>query len=265
MAGPEAENFALVTLSKRGLILARKLSRDLGGQIFAHQDVGPGQGVIFFERIMDLTADIFSRFRGIVYIAPSGVAARCIARCIEHKGRDPAVVVVDIGGRWAISLLSGHEGGANALALKTANSLGCEPVITTTSQALKDIIVGLGCRRGTAAGDIVQAINLALNKAGVSLDMVRLLATADIKKGEAGLISAAEKLGLSLYFLSSARIRNMPLGLKESEFVKNMVGLPGVAEPCALLAGKNARLILGKTVCKGVTIALARESFLWLE
>ncbi len=47
------------------------------------------------------------------------------------------MVVVDVGARWAISLLSGHEGGANDLAVAVGNILAAEPVISTTSEALK--------------------------------------------------------------------------------------------------------------------------------
>ena len=51
------------------------------------------------------------KYDGLVYIAPCGVVVRAIAPFLEHKTKDPAVVVVDVGGRWAVSLLSGHEGG----------------------------------------------------------------------------------------------------------------------------------------------------------
>ena len=57
-----------------------------------------------------------------------------------------------------ISLVSGHEGGANDLALRLANLIGAEPVISTSSEALKRIIVGVGCRRGTCAEWIMAAI-----------------------------------------------------------------------------------------------------------
>ncbi len=260
-----SDKAALVTLSKMGLALARKLSREMGGDIFAHRDAGREQGVESFERIIDLTRIIFERFRNIVYILPTGVAVRAIAPCMEHKACDPAVVVVDVGGRWAVSLLSGHEGGANDLALRVANIIGCEPVITTSTQAEKDIIVGVGCRKGANTEDIILAISSALKKAGVSLDRVRLLASADIKKNEAGLVMAAQKLGLPLIFIASDIIINTSLGISRSGFVMDRAGLPGVAEPCALLAGRNTRLILGKTICKSVTTAVARENFLWWE
>jgi len=253
---------ALVTLSQKGVRIARKLSGETEAIIFVHRDAGQEQRTESFDRITRLTGELFRKFKNIVYITPAGVAVRAIAPYIEHKNRDPAVVVVDVGARWAISLLSGHEGGANELALKVANILGCEPVITTSTQADKDLIAGLGCRKGTQARDLIFALNFALEKTGVSLSRVRLLASADIKKNEAGLILAARELDIPLYFVPSANIINMPLRLCGSDFVLERTGLPAVAEPCALLAGRNTRLILEKTICKSVTIALARENFL---
>ena len=86
---------------------------------------------------MDLTEQIFASYTGLVYIAPTGVVVRAIAPLLRHKTTDPAVVVVDVGGRWAVSLLSGHEGGANELAVTVANILGAEPVVSTTTEAVK--------------------------------------------------------------------------------------------------------------------------------
>jgi hypothetical protein len=55
-------------------------------------------------------ASIFSDYRRLVYVMPCGVVVRAIAAHVNDKHTDPAVVVTDIGGRWAMSLLSGHEG-----------------------------------------------------------------------------------------------------------------------------------------------------------
>jgi cobalt-precorrin 5A hydrolase len=169
------------------------------------------------------------------------------------------VVVVDAGGRFAVSLLSGHEGGANALALEIANILGAEPVISTTTEALKNVIVGVGCRRGAKAEAIMEAVKEALDKAGAKLEEVRMLASADIKMNEQGLIAAAHNLGLSLRFISSEEIATTTREFGRSKFVEDKVHLPAVAEPSALLAGRRTQLILPRTIFHGVTVAIARE------
>jgi cobalt-precorrin 5A hydrolase len=218
-----------------------------------------------FTRIADLTASLFPVCRGIVYAAPCGVVIRAIAPLVKSKYEDPAVVVIDVGGRWAISLLSGHEGGANDLALRVANLTGAEPVVTTTTEALKSVIVGIGCRRGTKAELIVAAIREALAEAGVSLEEVRFLASAEIKADEAGLLAAAEALSVPIRFIAAEEIRASLREFSHSDFVAKKVNLPAVAEPAALLAGRRTRFICRKKTYSGITIALVREGFPWSE
>ena len=218
-----------------------------------------------FARIADLTASLFPVCKGLVYAAPCGVVVRAVAPLIRNKYEDPAVVVLDAGGRWAVSLLSGHEGGANALAIRVANILGAEPVITTTTEALKSVIVGIGCRRGTPTERIVAAVQSALADAGITLDEVRFLASADVKADEAGLLAAAEVLGVPIRFIAAAEIRTSSREFAHSEFVEEKVNLPAVAEPGALLAGRRTQFICRKKKISGITIALAREGFSWSE
>ncbi len=58
---------------------------------------------------------------------------RAVAPWIKSKAEDPAVLVVDEGGRYCIPLLSGHLGGANALACASGTTLSMEPVLTTAT------------------------------------------------------------------------------------------------------------------------------------
>ncbi|MBM3892018.1 MAG: cobalamin biosynthesis protein CbiG, partial [Verrucomicrobia bacterium] len=231
-------------------------------RLYAHASVNGRFKAERFDSICELGAKIFTRYGGLVCICPCGAVVRAIAPLIEHKTTDPAVVVVDVGARYAISLLSGHEGGANALALRVANILGAEPVVTTTTEAVKDLIVGIGCRRGTPAEAIVAAVRGALRRAGARLDRVRLLASADIKSHEPGLLKAAEELGLGVRFIPSDEIRSTSKKFRRLKFVAAKVQLPAVAEPSALLAGRRTQLLLPKTIIRGVTVAVARENCL---
>lgn len=75
----------------------------------------------------------FETAEGLIYVGAAGIAVRAIAPYVRGKAKDPAVVVVDETGRFAISLLSGHLGGANALAEQVATLCGATPVITTAT------------------------------------------------------------------------------------------------------------------------------------
>lgn len=70
---------------------------------------------------------------GFVLFAATGAAVRIVAPLLNDKQRDPAVVTVDEGGRFVVSLIGGHAGGANDLARSVAVTLGAEPVVTTAT------------------------------------------------------------------------------------------------------------------------------------
>jgi len=257
---------AIITLSPQGAVLAHALAGRLGNcSVYLHSAVRGWPDVTRFSRIADLTKKLFGQCHNLVYIAPTGLVVRAIAPCIKHKLSDPAVVVVDAGGRWAVSLLSGHEGGANDLAVAVANILDAEPVVTTTTEAVKTVIVGVGCRRGASADQIIDAVRGALTKAGVALEQVRLLASADLKSDEAGLLEASRLLNVPVKFVSSDEIRRTRRAFSRSTFVQSKVNLPAVAEPSALLAGRRTRLLLPKQKYTNVTVALAVENCMWSE
>lgn len=79
------------------------------------------------------TCTMFREDRDMVFIGAAGIAVRAAAPYIKDKMKDPALVVVDEGGRFSIPLLSGHVGGANQLAVRIAEAIGAQPVITTAT------------------------------------------------------------------------------------------------------------------------------------
>ena len=99
-----------------------------------------------FGRLSEAVAPVFGHYRGHIFIMSAGIVVRTIAPLIRHKSVDPAVVVIDDNGRHAVSLLSGHIGGANALAAAVAEIIGATPVITTATDVNQlpaiDVIAG---------------------------------------------------------------------------------------------------------------------------
>lgn len=77
--------------------------------------------------------NIFPCYENIIMIMACGIAVRSIVPYLESKLTDPAIVVLDEMGKNVISLLSGHMGGANELAIKVAKVTGGNPIITTAS------------------------------------------------------------------------------------------------------------------------------------
>lgn len=245
---------AVVAISKEGRRIAKTLSSGFSGGLKLYF---PAQG-----RLKDLVAEIFDkdRFEGFIFIMASGIVVRIIAACLKDKHSDPAVVVVDEGRNFSISLISGHEGGANKLAVEVANILSCEPVITTASETKKKLVIGVGCRRGIKKEEVIKAIGYAVRKVKSSIDNLRYIATIDLKRNEKGLKSACLELGVPLRIISSGLIKNFDGQYQRSPFVKEKIGVEGVSEPCALIAAKKSKLLLPKTKLGRVTIAVAGEN-----
>lgn len=85
------------------------------------------------ESLDTWTAKNFACSDALIFVGAAGIAVRAIAPQVKQKTEDPAVVVVDELGRYAISLLSGHLGGANLLARAVAGVIRAEAVITTAT------------------------------------------------------------------------------------------------------------------------------------
>ncbi|HIB1947862.1 TPA: cobalt-precorrin 5A hydrolase [Enterococcus faecalis] len=76
---------------------------------------------------------VFNTFDSMICIMATGIVVRHLASLIDDKRHDPAVVVMDEKANFSISLLSGHIGGGNDLAIQVANLMGAQPVITTAT------------------------------------------------------------------------------------------------------------------------------------
>lgn len=126
---------AVWSLTERGARLARSVVAKMPD---ATAFVPAGLKTVFSEAATFDTFTVsvrrrFADYAGHVFIMAAGIVVRTIAPVIEDKTKDPAVVVMDERGRHAISLLSGHIGGANALAGQVAEVVGATPVITTAT------------------------------------------------------------------------------------------------------------------------------------
>ena len=115
--------------------------------------------------------------------------------------------------------------------------------------------IGVGCRKGIRAAEVVEAIHAALAETGIAEKDVLIYATTTKKFHEAGLTEAVRLLSGNLIFLDDDTI-NAQTGLGPSRATK--IGLSGVAEPCALAAAKRKELVMGKKIYGRVTVAIAR-------
>jgi cobalt-precorrin 5A hydrolase len=211
------------------------------------------------EANRDAFASRYATSRQWVLVMTTGIAVRYLKGLIKDKSTDPGVVVIDEGCRFAVSLLGGHEGGANFLAYRVANLTGAVPVVTTATEVLKPLVVGLGCRKGIPAEQIDAAVRRALLQVSRAQTEIREIATIDLKGEECGIVEWCEQAGLPLRVFPRALIRARPWVTNASTWVQEKIGVAGVCEPCALLATFHGRLILPKTITNGVAVAIVEE------
>ena len=344
---------ATISVSENGLSLAMTLAEKMCGEhevkSFCFWKYCNNSAVEPFTNGTELVAKIFGEFDALVFFCACGIAVRTIAPHIRSKLTDPAVVVVDDGGQFAIPILSGHIGGANALAKQIAEKIGAVPVITTATDVhgkfspdlfakandlilddlnvakeiaaavlrgesiavvsafdminipkeifreeicrfgifinqkpeksaehfppvtlevlAKNIVLGIGCKRGVTADVIERQVNKAFELTGYDLRQVVEIATIDIKRDEEGLLEFAERRGLPIRFLTAAELMSVPAevhGIKGSDFVMKTTGADNVCERAALFSsGEGGRLLIPKCCLDensdGVTVAAAAK------
>jgi cobalt-precorrin 5A hydrolase/precorrin-3B C17-methyltransferase len=133
----QARKTAIIAVTSHGARLARVVATQLEeADIFLParlQDEKENNAIYYRPPLSSLVLNLFSSYGKLVFFCALGAVVRMIAPLLRGKADDPAVVVVDERGWNVISLLSGHAGGANRLAIQVAEVLGANPVITTAS------------------------------------------------------------------------------------------------------------------------------------
>ena len=122
----------ILVVSASSLSLARKIRDEYPGKtvIYCREADNDIEPVTSFK---ELTGNLFDKSETIVFIGAMGICVRSIAPYIKSKYTDPAVICLDSTGKYVVSVLSGHIGGANELTHELARILDAEAVVTTQS------------------------------------------------------------------------------------------------------------------------------------
>ncbi len=240
------------TVREEAGAIARHLAAELPGQDRRHVSGDAGSNSETFSRI-------FGNHSQWVLVMATGIAVRYLNGKLTHKSEDPGVVVLDDACRFSISLVGGHEGGANELAYRVAEITSAVPVVTTATEAIKPLVLGVGCRKAIQCDRLDGAIRDALAGVQHSLSDVRELVTVDVKGREPGLREWCEAYGIPLRTFTRQQINERHWTGHPSEWVWENLGVPAVSEPCALLAAHRGSLILRKEIKDGVTVSILKD------
>lgn len=361
-AAPErAPTMAIVSLTRGGTATGQRLLAALEDAVlyaparFLDEANGTGRVRGYETSVRQVLQSAFRAHTALVAIMASGIVVRDLAPLLRSKHADPGVVVLDEAGRHAVSLLSGHQGGANRLARRIADCLGGTAVITTASdvqdlpaldllgeaegwrleraeamtavsaalvngdsvgvvqeaggeqwwaeplppnlmrysslRTLQEarpaaailitphhvppallaavpatviyrpacLVVGVGCKRDTPAEQVLGAIRMTLAEAGLAEGSVELLVSVEDKAEEAGLLAAARALARPVRFYNREALAAAGPLPNPSPYVQKVLGIPGVAEPAAMLAAGAKKLLVQKRKFANVTVAVAQK------
>lgn len=328
---------SVISLTEKGRKISVKIARNLVEHeicrycFYKHTD----EKAEIFTRLSELAERLFTDSDAVVFVCACGIAVRTIAPYVRSKLSDPAVIVIDDCGKFVIPVLSGHIGGANALAKQLADILEAQAVITTAtdiggyfspdsfaaannlilsdynmakqiaaavvdgekigleseyecrnipqdvicgkkqkyglyigrSNAVKpfpmtlclvpkNIVIGIGCKKGVSMNTIEKAVRAALENADIRFERICAAATIDLKSHETGLLDLCQKYFIKLNFYTAEELMKIHGDFTASDFVRGVTGADNVCERAAVkLSGGD--IVMPKYVNNGVTVAAA--------
>jgi cobalt-precorrin 5A hydrolase len=194
----------------------------------------------------------------------------------NKTGAEPVITTAtDLNGLpaidvWAVNNGCAIENPSNIRAVSAAALKGKPVGVMITERLLtppfpatlilrpRTLVLGAGCRRGVVPSRFEENALDYLKSSGVSLLSVRALATIDRKADEPAFQDFCAKYRLTLLTYSAEALANASGRFARSEYVMKAVGVDNVCERAAVLAS-GGRLLIGKTLYEGVTLALAGE------
>ncbi|MCX4909790.1 precorrin-3B C(17)-methyltransferase [Streptomyces sp. NBC_00878] len=127
----------------------------------------PGRTRVYEGPVGDAVRRAFAECEQLVCFLATGAVVRLVAPLLIDKASDPGIVCVDEGGRFAVSLVGGHGGGANELARAVGELLGAEPVVTTATDSVG--LPGLDMLGLPVEGDVAGVSRAMLDGEAVAL------------------------------------------------------------------------------------------------
>ncbi len=129
-------HYFIISFTQKGYSLSTRLKSLLGEEVnlaFGGKISDSNELLSIYKPLSEWVQLYFQQGNALIFIGAAGIAVRAIAPFLKSKITDPAVLVMDEMGSFVIPILSGHIGGANALARKIAALLGAQAVLTTAS------------------------------------------------------------------------------------------------------------------------------------
>ena len=177
------------------------------------------------------------------------VSAAILERDIPLKSDFP------IAGTLPNGVISGETGNIGIYLTVTDK----EPFENTLRLIPKVLHLGIGCRRGIEKEAVERAVAQVFQENGLDFRAVKCAASIDLKQDEEGLLSFCKEHNIPIRFYTAEELEAVPGEFTPSPFVQKVTGVDNVCERAALLGADH--LIVKKTACHGVTVAVAMENW----
>lgn len=251
---------AVLSIDEKGRFVIPLLSGHIGGANMMSNILSFSIGAI---PVVTTASDINGKIAIDVFavnnnltITSSNKAKTIAARIVAG---DPVGFISDVPVKGSIP--PELSGPADSLCGVYVGSKELSPFDTTLRLVPRDLVVGIGCRKGTDASDIECMFGKALAKLGVSVDRIRAVASIDLKSEEPGLLGFVSAHRLPITFYSAEELNRVEGEFSWSGFVHSITGVDCVCERSAVKLSDGGKLVLKKFAGDGVTIAIAKEEF----
>ena len=123
----------------------------------------------------------------------------------------------------------------------------------------KNVVAGVGCRRGIREEDLEHGLRRVLGQHGLDLDQVEALASIDLKKEEPALLALSGRYRIPFVTYPAEELREIREVTQRSEFVEQTTGVDNVCERAAQKYCETGTMIQGKWIGVSMTAALVRR------
>ena len=120
----------------------------------------------------------------------------------------------------------------------------------------KNLVIGIGCKKNTKALKIIKFIYDEFNKRSLDTNSIKKIASIDLKKNEEGIKKASEFFETQFITFKAKDIKKVEKKFDRSKFVKKIVGVGCVSEPCGYLASNEGKKLLDKKIKEGITLSI---------
>ena len=248
---------AVICVDELGTFVIPLLSGHIGGANAFARRIAEG---LHATAVITTATDINRKFSVDTWATEHGcaISSMKLAKAVSAavlEGEVPLTSDFPVTGTLPNGVIPGESGNLG-IYLTATNK---EPFANTLRLIPKVLHLGIGCRRGTEKEAIESAVMQVFRENHLDFRGVSCAASIDLKQDEEGLLSFCREQSIPIRFYSAEELNAVSGDFTPSAFVKNVTGVDNVCERSALIGADH--LIVTKTACHGVTVAVATEKW----